>query len=645
MLLGNSPTGYGGLPQAYIGITRNISACQFLLVEKFSPTQFQVQIAYELPQTAPFRPLERRLTDRRISDQIAPTAFLAAMHIEPPGFLRTSPRFAWLVLVLILLPTAWVPMSRAEKILLVPKWTRFEQTFKSATDYPNPLQQVEMRVVFTSPTGASTLVDAFWDGGNVWRVRFAPNQLGRWVFSTICSDPSNSGLENQSGSFVCTAPRQSTLFEQHGPIRLSFNRRYLVHDDTTPFFWLADTAWNGALLSTTDEWNSYIAERKRQKFTAVQFVVTQFRACPEGNRDHQLAFTGPTNSIAINPRFFQALDQKLDALDHAGLLSAPVLLWAVAAGSNPRINPGFALAEDQAILLARYMVARWGANNVVWILGGDGDYRGPNAPRWQRIGRQVFSEPNHALVTLHPGGQQWIATDFLNEEWLDILGYQSGHGDDEAAWQWIFQGPPATEWTQKPFRPLINLEPCYENHLGYQSRLPHSPANVRRAIYWSLLSTPTAGVTYGGHGVWGWDDGKHTPTDHPSTGVPLPWQQALHMPAASQMTVLANLFTSIEFWRLRPAPELLAIQPGTASPIRHIAAARADRGDLAVVYTPQDPISIRADFLPRGFQATWFDPRSGQTTSANAVQDRSVLQFTTPGEGDWVLLIQAHRSS
>ncbi|MEZ4664190.1 MAG: DUF4038 domain-containing protein [Caldilineaceae bacterium] len=58
------------------------------------------------------------------------------------------------------------------------------------------------------------------------------------------------------------------------------------------------------------------------------------------------------------------------------------------------------------------------------------------------------------------------------------------------------------------------MEPPYENHVAYQSGQPHDAHSVRRAMYWSLLNAPTAGVTYGGHGVWGWDDGSTPPVDH-----------------------------------------------------------------------------------------------------------------------------------
>lgn len=534
----------------------------------------------------------------------------------------------------------------AEKITTndsVPQWGRFEQQFSSSTDYANPPQEVTLRVSFTSPSGKSQTVYGFWDGRRNWRVRFIPDEMGSWHFTTICSDMGNGGLHNQSGIFTCGNPVGETIFQQHGPLRLSDNRRFLSHADGVPFFWLADTAWNGPLCSTGEEWQHYIRERTRQNFTAVQWVTTQWLASPGGDINGDVAFTGEER-IAINPMFFQRLDHKVDALNQAGLLSVPVLLWTVERAEleiNTR-SPGYSLPEDQAILLARYMVARWGGNYVAWILPGDGNYAGPKAERWQRIGRAVFGEGPHAPVSLHPKGMHLPLEEFREESWLNINGYQSGHGDDEPTLAWIVAGPPAEAWQEEPVRPLINLEPPYENHLAYQSRQPFDAFKVRRAIYWSLLVAPTAGVTYGGHGVWGWDDGSGPPEAHPRTGTPLPWPEALLMPAAEQMAYLAALFHSIEWWRLRPAPALLVSQPGEISPSRYIAASQAAEGDLAVIYIPEErQVELNLTSLRPGLSMQWFDPRTGDHHPLAPPGAGDVCHLETPAPGDWVLLLSA----
>lgn len=520
---------------------------------------------------------------------------------------------------------------------LIPKWSRFERAFSSTRSYSNPLQEIELKVFFTSPSGRSQAIDAFWDGDRTWKVRFAPNELGKWVYSTSCSDTSNKGLHDQAGAFLCTAASRKNRFEHHGPVRVARDGRSLEHEDGTPFFWLADTAWNGPLLASPKEWDVYLAERKRQKFSAIQWVSTQWRASPKGDAFGDPAYYGD-EEISVNPRFFQRLDAKADAAHRAGFLNVPVLLWAIGGGSNPRVNPGVSLTEEDSIKLARYMIARWGAYHMVWFLAGDGDYRGPKADRWKRIGNAVF-EDQPGIATMHPGGMHWILNEFKAEPWFSLAGYQSGHGDDERTLRWMTAGPPSIDW-QSVHKPFINLEPPYENHVAYQSKSRISPFVVRRAIYWSLLCAPTAGVTYGGHGVWGWDNGTVPPTDHPTSGIPLPWNSALRMPAAEQMAHLANFFGAIHFWRLRPAPTILAAQPGIAAAHRYIAAAKSSRGDVIVVYTPEDrEIELHRNQLPSAFAGSWFNPRSGQISPVEAIVTDQLVQLKTPAEGDWLLLI------
>jgi hypothetical protein len=110
------------------------------------------------------------------------------------------------------------------------------------------------------------------------------------------------------------------------------------------------------------------------------------------------------------------------------------------------------------------------------------------------------------------------------------------------------------------------------------------------------------------------------------------------MPAAEQMANVAELFTSIDFWRLRPAPQALAEQPGTDAPRRFISAAASERRDLLVVYTPEaQTIEINAPAMPRE-RATWTNPRTGARTNASGVRSGLVVRFDPPGEGDWILI-------
>jgi hypothetical protein len=428
------------------------------------------------------------------------------------------------------------------------QWERWETAFTAQENANN--QSTRLEVQLTAPSGKRHLVEGFWDGGRIWRARFMPDEIGAWRFQTEAQPPIE-GLHAQSGSFDCQPAQGKTRFQQHGQVRVSENGRHFAHADGTPFFWLADTVWNGALLSDAAGWDRFLENRRQKNFTGIQFVCTQWRTAYT-DAEGMVAYTGYEN-IEINPAFFQRIEKRLEAVNAADMMAVPVLLWTL--GSKQH-NPG-QLPEAEAIRLARYMVARFQGDHVIYFLPGDGNYFGANAERWRRIGRAVFDREGHAPATLHPQGMQWPFDAFLQERWVSFFGYQSGHGDDANTMRWIHSGPPSEKWKLDPPRPVINLEPPYEDHIAYQSRQRHTDYTVRRATYWSLLNAPTAGVTYGGHGVWSWETEPREPQEHGGTGVAQPWPLAMNLPGSEQMKHMAALFGSVEWWQLRPHQQLV----------------------------------------------------------------------------------------
>jgi hypothetical protein len=303
------------------------------------------------------------------------------------------------------------------------------------------------------------------------------------------------------------------------------------------------------------------------------------------------------------------------------------------------LSPGFTLPEDQAVRLARYMVARWGGDPVLWILAGDGDYRGPKADRWKRIGRAVFGNRPHAPVTLHPQGMQWNMDEFQDEAWLDIAGYQSCHFDNSDAYAWLIEGAPATDWKRVPSRPIINLEPNYEDIGALDSGRRFTDLDVRRALYRSLLVAPTAGVTYGAHGVWDWSDGERVAAGHEGFSKPQSWRAALQFAGAQQVKILAQLFTAMEWWKLVPAPGMIAVQPYPAHKADDAVAARTENGACAVVYVPKGPaIQLNTLSLAPRLRLSWCNVRTGEIlTGAEEVERTANLRLTLPDEGDWLI--------
>jgi hypothetical protein len=155
------------------------------------------------------------------------------------------------------------------------------------------------------------------------------------------------------------------------------------------------------------------------------------------------------------------------------------------------------------------------------------------------------------------------------------------------------------------------------------------------ACPWSLLVAPTAGVTYGHHGIWPWTEEPGVPLDHPYTGESPVWHESLHSEGAVSVIHLKSYFDSIKWWHLRPAPELLSTQPGTDDPARFITVSRANDGSYAVAYLPTGgAISLRTQqWQPSS--CCWYNPRTGQWLD----KMEFAPSLTTPDGQDWVLWI------
>ncbi len=515
----------------------------------------------------------------------------------------------------------------------VERWGRYEQSFTSARSYDNPLYDLSSFAVrFISPTGREVRVNGFWDGGDLWKVRFMPDEPGPWAWVSEASDTSNTGLHKRSGSFRCLQAAGEGALARSGRIEHPEGAYHLAHADGKPFFWAACTAWNGALKSTDEEWETYLTDRAGTGYSVVQFVTTPWRGGASDERG-EVAFDG-AGRIRINPTFFQRLDGKFDAVNHHGLVAAPVLLWALPRGQGRELSPGYYLPDAEAILLARYMVARYGAHHVVWILGGDGDYTGPFEQRWKTIGRGVFQGDPPGVVATHSMGRSWIGDIYTDEPWLDVIGYQSSHSNSAPVVEWITQGPMARQWSRLPPRPLINMEPNYE---GHQDRI--TDRDVRNASYWSLFATPIAGITYGANGIWPWLRRSGEQMLNHGTGVNRhSWLESLSLPGSRQIGLLARFMGQFDWWTYRPAQDLLIEQPGSHAFNQFVSVVRADDHSVLAYLPAPLTVKLRNPFS-RTFTVRWFDPVSGAHTEAGSAGPEAVLELTSPLDHDGVLIL------
>lgn len=539
------------------------------------------------------------------------------------------------------MPAAEAPHATARVSMMtadVPRWTAHELTFESGESWADPFWDVDLAVELTSPSGQRTTVDAFWDGGSTWRARVRPDDVGEWSWRTVGAAGTATGLAGRSGSFQCVPYVGPNPVYRHGPVRIAADGHSLAHADGTPFLWLGDTAWNGLIRSSDADWNDYLGTRRAQGYSVIQFFSTHWRALA-GDPAGEPAYT-EQGGFRVNPRFYQRLDPKVAAIADHGLLASAIVVLSLYED-----EPGWAWPPEQLVRFARWLRARWGAYHVAWTLGGDGDFSGQRAERWYPIGEAVYGVPPEALVTMHPRGRCWVGDEFRDQAWLTFLVYQSGHSADEALVRWLPEGPHTRAWQEEPARPIISIEPNYEDHPSFGTGERFTAAEVRRASYWSLLVTPPAGVTYGHFSLWAWANTPELVGDairnQPEYTLE-PWWSVLDTPGVRSMTLLRHYFASGPWWNLRPAQALLTTQPGDQDARTFIAAARTRAGEWTVVYLPVGAaaVDLRLEADPSA-SARWFDPQTGYWSPAFAVSGtKGQMTFVAPSKDDWVLDIR-----
>ncbi|HBL74067.1 MAG TPA: hypothetical protein DD458_02460 [Prolixibacteraceae bacterium] len=513
-------------------------------------------------------------------------------------------------------------------------WEKHEISFVSSKEYNNPVYDVKnFKITFCSPSGREKTVRGFWDGGKDWKVRFLPDETGTWTWSTDCSDKENSGLHARKGAFECNPGRSNELIFQKGAIHHQPGKYYFSYNDGTPFFWLACTAWNGALKSTDEEWEYYLNHRKKNHYNVIQLVTTEWRGCDK-NEEGLTAIDG-SGYIRINPEFFKRIDKRIDEANAKGMVVSPVILWALPNGQGRHLSPGYSLPLDEAVLLAKYIVARYQGNHVVWTLGGDGKYYDDQEVKWKEIGRQVFNEIDHAPVTIHPHGLSWIGELFAQEDWYNMMGYQSSHSNGEKTVNWINRGPMAEKWSKLKPMPYINMEPNYE-----EIYFTITDEDVRNASYWSLFATPVAGITYGANGIWPWLAEGEKILNHSDKGKVTGWRKSLDFPGSIQMGYLAEFFNKLEWWRFFPASELLENQLGENQFNHWVSALKKDDNSVIVVYVPAKSGLQLLNPQKLNYEAEWFDPVENTYQKADIQLKDNKIKFVHDFEHDMLIILK-----
>ena len=418
-------------------------------------------------------------------------------------------------------------------------------------------------------------------------------------------------------------------------LTVSSNGRYLQRPDGTPFFYLADTAWELFHRLTCEEATEYLKDRAAKGFTAIQAVVLaelDGLNTPSANGHRPLIDNDP---LKPNEAYFADVDFVVQQAASLGLFIAMLPTWGDKwkedAGIGPHIfNP------DNARGYGSWLGRRYANAPIIWVLGGDKMI--DTQHEWDTVAAMALGlkdgDGGRHLISYHPTGQYSSGSYFHNESWLDFNMIQTGHTRDRDNYNSI-----AVEYGRVPAKPVIDAEPGYEN-------VPHAfdaingrmdAQQCRKFCYWSLFAG-AAGHTYGCNDIW---QMRYSSGDGVISSD-TPWDKALVFPGSVQVGYARLLIEGGAYWDRLPDPSLV-LPPNPDGP-DHVQACRAPDGRYALIYIPTGkPTTIRAFILQaRRITTEWFDPRTArfQPVSPHDIGPWTSVTFTPPSAGDWVLIIK-----
>ncbi len=515
-----------------------------------------------------------------------------------------------------------------------------EWSFRSAKQYSDPFNDVELDVIFKTPSGTEHRVPSFWAGDALWRVRYAPPSAGQYSYRTVCNDASNSALHDRAGQFSVEPYRGNNPLYRHGPVRVAADRRHLEHSDGTPFFWLGDTWWMSLCkrLPWPDGFQTLAADRTHKGFTLVQIVAGLYPDMePYDERGaNEAGFPWERDYSRINPAYFDAADVRIAYLADHGLVPCVVGAWGY---FLPRM--GIKKMKQHW----RYLIARWNAYPTIWCLAGEGTmpYYLSKTPEqdkqtqkqgWTEIARYVkTTDPLKRPITIHPSRSARETVDDPSVIDIDML--QTGHDDRKSA-------PNTIETINSclaasPKMPVLVGEVCYE---GIQEA---SRQEVQRFMFWASILSGTGGHTYGANGIWQVNTREKpyglSPHGH-AWGGPS-WDEAAQLPGSGQVGLGKSFLTRYSWWKLEAQPDL--VEPRWSAQDYWKPFAARIPGEAVFVYSPTAWKALSFHGLePGAYRAFLFNPSDGTEVSWGRIQVDSGGHWKAPEFPiirDWLVVL------
>ncbi len=406
------------------------------------------------------------------------------------------------------------------------KWRAGEIAFSAENSYNDPFMDVDFSVTFISEQGTELVRPGFWDGENVWKVRFAPTELGKWTYKT-CASSVDNGLNGITGEIECVEYTGEHEIYKRGFVKVSENKRYFTYADGTPFYYLGDTHWlmyresfEESNIEGIDSTFKFIVDyRLTQGFTVYQSEPIG-GDCENGIHEEEL-------------KKLRDFDRKFKYVADSGLLHANAQLFFAGTIQKPEYTP------EYLVKLTKNWVARFGAYPVLWTIAQEVDpdfYTHADVIKWDVVGETIYLNDcyQHPLTghmcnqnRCNPETTRWGERKYHSWFGMQPQGMVPSHYQDF--------------YNYKITKPIVNYETGYE-HLWSDEK------SAYRYGYFAFMNG-ACGYGYGAHGVW---NGNVSYKQWMNYGGYMHWFTGTLLPGAKKFPIMNGFFKAFDWYNAVP---------------------------------------------------------------------------------------------
>lgn len=524
-----------------------------------------------------------------------------------------------------------------ERHSLVEDWTTHEIILQTDRSFENPYTDVDVWAELTDEAGNSLLRPGFWDGDNIWKIRFAPPaNSNSWTWK-IHSQPDNVFSAHGAGHIRVVPFSGDNKLLKHGLLKMSPGKRNVIHADSTPFLVVGDTPWAIPFRATTEQVEHYARDRQNKGFNTALLMSVQPDQYAEGPeaRNVEEGFDRGFEDLSgghinkLKPDYFQYLDTLINILtDHEIVpVFQPVFHGF---GWKGKTVLGTTVDSTEYKRYCKYLVARYGSKPAFYLISGDGTGRDPavnpagrEVEKWDAYHQPagIHYNPADDYMPVWANGDSTKAFHYnkvyQDEKWLDFQWAQTGH-DGIHMYHKVER-----MYDNTPTKANLNGEPTYEGMNNGQNGLGWWQGHEA----WSqLMHGGTMGVVYGAVGLWQWKVSPNEPGWGDWTNYSVSWKEALDFEGSKYVGLVGKALEGYDFTDMEKRWDMTDNNQPLLAKENKFYLSYLEKGG-----------NIKISKLPAGMFYHWFNPVTGDITEEKSTEYEQVFQ--APTEDPWVLII------